>query len=29
MGKSLGFEEDVVERGHQRDEEAKICRGRV
>ena len=29
MGKSLGFEEDVVERGGQRDEEAKICRGRV
>ena len=25
MGKSLGFEEDVVERGDQRDEEAKIC----
>ena len=29
MGKSLGFEEDVVERGDQRDEEAKICRGRT
>ena len=28
MGKSL-FEEDVVERGDQRHEEAKICPGRV
>ena len=29
MGKSLGFEEDAVERGDQRDEGAKICRGRM